>query len=150
MFEPAPQYMKRSREERQKHLKLDEPCVEIGGNSTTFRGLLAHFLKTTIPDRKIHLCHACNNAGCSNVKHMYWGSAKDNFQDQVENGRPTIAEYLAQSRTQEELKDFFKAAGSKGGKALVGSKWLRKDGVVIRVKAAEVQSHLDQGYEFGR
>lgn len=67
---------------RQNHLRLDEPCTDIGGDSRMFRGLLSHHLGVTIPKgHQIHLCHACNNAVCSNVAHLYWGTAKENQDD---------------------------------------------------------------------
>lgn len=74
-----------SRDTRRSHLKLDTPCIEIGGGSLEFRGLLAHFVKTTIPrGKKIILCHACNNGKCSNVEHLYWGTPQDNAYDYLE------------------------------------------------------------------
>ena len=52
-----------------------------------FRGLLADYLGTEIyVDRNIVLCHACHNQNCSNPLHMYWGTYKDNIEDQKENG----------------------------------------------------------------
>lgn len=83
-------YMQQTREERRKHLLLEQSCSEIGGNSSIeFKGLLAYFLGTEIPTRQGHrimLCHACGNAKCSNVNHLYWGTAKDNHLDGVEHG----------------------------------------------------------------
>jgi hypothetical protein len=80
-------YIKKSIQERTKHLDLNQPCIEIGGNSTAFRGLLSFYLKVTIPSGcKIHLCHKCNNSKCSNPNHLYYGTAKENWKDQVENG----------------------------------------------------------------
>ena len=66
MFTKIEDYILKNREDRRSHLKLDEDCIEIGGyDSREYRGLLAHFLKTTIPTyRKIILCHACNNHNC--------------------------------------------------------------------------------------
>jgi NUMOD3 motif len=76
------EYIKLSKQERQKHLDLNENCIEIGSNSTQIRGHLALILKTTIPKgSKIHCCHACNNQECSNYKHLYWGTAKENSED---------------------------------------------------------------------
>jgi hypothetical protein len=77
-----------TREERRAHLKLDEPCILIGGHSSTvFKGLLAHHLRTTIPEGKsAFLCHACNIPKCSNPAHLYWGTPKDNYLDMVEAG----------------------------------------------------------------
>ena len=46
------EYMLQTQESRQQHLKLDEPCLERGGNSSYFKGLLAHILNTTIPTGK--------------------------------------------------------------------------------------------------
>jgi len=75
-------YIKESKEERQKHLRLNEFCIERGGNSVTSRGLLAYFLNTTIlKGSKIQLCHACLNNKCSNPYHLYWGTSKENRND---------------------------------------------------------------------
>jgi hypothetical protein len=73
------EYMERTREERRTHLALDEPCCERGGNSTNHKGVLAEYLGTTIPSGRILLCHACNNGGCSNPRHLYWGTDYDNI-----------------------------------------------------------------------
>lgn len=81
-------YMKLTLEERQKHLMLDQPCVERGGSSFDFRGLIAHMLDTTIPHGKpIYLCHACNNSKCGNPQHLYWGTPRENHDDKVRAGR---------------------------------------------------------------
>jgi hypothetical protein len=85
------EYIKDTREARRQHLDLSLQCNEYGGNgSTEFKGLLAYFLMTTIPCRgegyKILLCHACGNPKCSNVKHLYWGTPKDNILDAKEHG----------------------------------------------------------------
>ena len=81
------EYIELSRKERRAHLKLDEECVERGGYSKEFRGLLAYHLDTSIPrGSKILLCHACNNGGCSNPNHLYWGTPTDNHVDQKESG----------------------------------------------------------------
>jgi len=89
MFEAIEEYIKRPLIERQNHLKLDESCIEIGGyDSREFRGLLAHFLRTTIPTKiRILLCHACNNHWCSNVYHLYWGTDSENIRDSYRSGR---------------------------------------------------------------
>ena len=68
-----------TRDERRAHLKLDEPCCERGGNSTNHKGVLAQYLDTTIPSGRILLCHACHNSKCSNPRHLYWGTDKDNL-----------------------------------------------------------------------
>lgn len=103
MFIDIEEYIKKSREERRAHLKLDEDCILIGGHSSTvYKGLLAHSLGTTIPTRckpRLLLCHACNVSGCSNPNHLYWGRDIDNHLDQVENGtyktinERTVAKY---------------------------------------------------------
>lgn len=72
---------------RQAHLRLDEPCLERGGQSMYLKGLLAHIHDTTIPSgHKIHVCHACNNALCSNPVHIYWGTAQENRLDFAATG----------------------------------------------------------------
>jgi hypothetical protein len=74
--------------ERQEHLVLIDECLERGGNSTVHKGVLAQYLNTDIPqgNNRIQLCHACHNDGCSNPKHLYWGTATENHHDAVENG----------------------------------------------------------------
>jgi len=86
------EYIKRPKTERQTHLDLDDYCVERGGNSTYSKALLAEYTGTTIPrGHKIHVCHACNNAKCSNAKHLYWGTAQENRMDRVRyENRSTI------------------------------------------------------------
>lgn len=87
MFKNINIYIQATRDERRKHLDLSEPCIKIGGNSFQSRMLLAHYLKTTVPEhRRIYVCHACNDAGCSNVNHLYWGTPKDNHIDRIESG----------------------------------------------------------------
>ena len=73
------EFINRSREERRAHLQLDEPCCERGGNSTNHKGVLAEYLGSTIPSGRILLCHACNNEKCSNPRHLYWGTDKENI-----------------------------------------------------------------------
>lgn len=87
MFADIVAYMKQTRGERRAHLDLGQSCIEIGGRSKEFRGLLAHHLKTTLPPRAVAvLCHACHNEDCSNVAHLYWGTARDNALDIIDNG----------------------------------------------------------------
>lgn len=85
---PIEDYMKKDLSLRTQHLDLSEPCLEIGGNSTMFRGLLSYYLKTTIPSGfQINLCHKCNNDKCANPKHLYYGTSKENFKDYMESDR---------------------------------------------------------------
>jgi hypothetical protein len=79
-------YMLLSRVQRQAHLQLNEPCIERGGipkyASVHSRGLLAYIFDTTIPlGMRIVACHACNNPECSNLHHLYWGTARENSLD---------------------------------------------------------------------
>lgn len=122
MFTPIDEYMLKTREERRAHLVLDEPCDLIGGyDSREYRGLLAHHLKTTIPTKskpRVDLCHACNAAGCSNPRHLYWGTRSDNTQDMKEAGTwKSYAEKVAAKYNTEELKRIRSEAGRKGGQA---------------------------------
>jgi hypothetical protein len=77
-------WIKESRENRTAHLQLDEACIERGGNSTVHRGVLAQYLNTNLPS-KVDLCHACHNDKCSNPKHLYWGTRKENVNDMMVN-----------------------------------------------------------------
>lgn len=78
------EYMRLSKEQRQTHIDLSLPCTERGGNSTTARGVLAQYLDTPIPMGRVAiLAHACNNGSCSNPKHLYWATDRENI---VEDG----------------------------------------------------------------
>ncbi len=117
-FVDIKEYMKLSREERRRHLDLEEECVEIGGLSQFFRGLLAHHLGTTIGDRSVYVCHACNNPKCSNPRHLYWGSPVDNVIDQKEAGTWTSGyQKMVSKYGQEEAKRMLKERASLGGKS---------------------------------
>jgi hypothetical protein len=77
------EYIKLPKEERQQHTDLSAPCVERGGNSTNHKGVLAQYLNTTIPSGRILLCHACGNEKCSEPRHLYWGTDRENI---IEDG----------------------------------------------------------------
>ena len=84
MFIDAKLYVEtKTKEERQAHLKLDEQCRQRGGNSTNHRGVLAEFLNTSIPKGRTILAHACNNSECSNPRHLYWATDRENI---IEDG----------------------------------------------------------------
>ena len=114
------EHIKKSRDERREHLNLDEPCLERGGNSTVHKGVLAQYLTTTIPSGRILLCHACNNGGCSNPKHLYWGTDKDNLQDAKECGtyktvwERTIEKYGIDGAIEQNRKNGLKMGNTLG------------------------------------
>lgn len=117
------EYIKLDRTIRRSHLKLDEKCVERGGYSKEFRGLLADFLDTTIPrGSKIYLCHACNNEKCSNPNHLYWGTPTDNHLDQKEAGTYlSMNERIKRKYGEEKAKEIF--SSRKKGKPSEGRKY---------------------------
>lgn len=110
---------------RQLHLKLDEPCIERGGMSSYCKGLLAHILDTTIPSgKKIHVCHACHNAKCSNPHHLYWGTASENRLDAISNGaylNPWEAS-VAKHGLVEAANRMKRSTASRAGKGNLGKK----------------------------
>lgn len=96
------EYVLLPKPERQKHLRLGEPCIERGGGgktgsltSTYCRGLLAEKFDTTFPSgMKILVCHACHNGKCSNANHLYWGTPKENLEDARRNGTKSIRQIM--------------------------------------------------------
>jgi hypothetical protein len=130
MFENIENYIKRKINERQSHLILNEKCIEIGGyDSREFRGLLAHYLKTSIPTGfKIVLCHACGNNKCSNPNHLYWGTYSENLQDSKKHGTfKTPYENTVNKYGKKKASEMAKNAGSKGGKIGGGHNKLNED-----------------------
>jgi hypothetical protein len=105
------QYILLSKEERQQHLVLTEPCkLSTTYNSLKCRSILANHLNTTINSGNIKgrivLCHACNNKYCINPKHLYWGTDYENI---VEDGSKFRTwtnpwERELQKRSLEEIK----------------------------------------------
>ena len=80
------EYLNENISTRQAHLKLEEDCLERGGNSAVHRGVLAEYLNGNIYSKPADLCHACNNPKCSNPRHLYWGSRSENVKDSVRAG----------------------------------------------------------------
>lgn len=116
------EYITLSKTERQSHLKLNEQCIERGSsNSFIFKGLLAHFLDTTIPSGKmIQLCHACHNGACCNPSHLYWGTPKENKQDETDNGGKTIWQKMVDKHGLEEARAMQARKSNKNGMGNAG------------------------------
>lgn len=115
-------YLTKEQKERQSHLDLNDECKERGGNSTNHRGVLAQYLDTPIYGRPADLCHACHNGKCSNPKHLYWGTRKENVQDGRDAGTiKTPWDYMVEKYGYEEACRM-QARGDKsaGGKANKG------------------------------
>jgi hypothetical protein len=117
------EYILQLQSERQKHLRLDDLCIERGSsNSFMFKGLLAHFLDTTIPQGKwIFVCHACHNAKCCNPYHLYWGTPKENKMDEIDNGGTNIWQRMVAKYGLEEARDIQRRKNtSRAGKGNIG------------------------------
>lgn len=120
---PIEDYMQNSREIRRNHLRLNEKCSEIGGNSSVeFKALLAYFLRTTIPSkgqgRKAMVCHACNNPKCSNVLHLYWGNTSDNILDSKQAGTwKSMHQRTLEKYGVDGMKQIAAKAGKNSGKS---------------------------------
>ena len=139
MFIKLEEYLQKPLEERQAHLDLESECIEIGGDSRVFRGLLAHHMKTTMDFRNGYVCHKCNNPKCSNVNHLYWGTPHENHLDQIENGTfKTIHERSIEKYGKDEFKKILKKAGAKGGKTGGGHNKLSSE--IISSRISDVQT----------
>jgi len=116
------EYILLSKELRQEHLRLDEPCIERGGQSMYLKGLLAHLHDTTIPSgKKIHVCHACHNGKCSNPNHVYWGTASENCLDKMANGGKSLWENMVNKYGEEEARRINAKKGNKNGSGNKGN-----------------------------
>lgn len=109
-MENIEEYIKRTQAERQSHIDLQDRCIERnGGESFYYKGLLAHYLDTTIPRGRrrgaIQLCHACHNSKCGNPKHLYWGTMSENSIDARQNGKKTIWEYMVDKYGEEGARE---------------------------------------------
>lgn len=111
------EFITRSREDRQAHLQLTQPCCERGGNSTNHKGVLAQYLDTTIPAGRILLCHACNNEKCSNPTHLYWGTDKENITLDNPNWKTVWERKVDKYGYEEACKMQSRGNKSLGGKA---------------------------------
>lgn len=114
------EFINRSRDERQQHLDLTTACLERGGDSVVHRGVLAQYLGSDIPSGyMILLCHACHNPKCSNPRHIYWGTPKDNLFDAVQNGtRKSIQEMRRLKYSEEEITEQNKKGAAARNKKL--------------------------------
>jgi hypothetical protein len=132
------EYFLFSREKRREHLKLEDPCIEIGGDSKACRALLAHFLGTTIGGKRHYVCHACNNPKCSNVFHLYWGTPHDNWLDTKNSGRwESPYERMLKKYSKNELLKNRKDATSKAGKSSGGLNALKEEDLSLWKEAID-------------
>lgn len=120
-------FMLKTKDERQAHLKLDEPCLERGGASMYLKGLLAHLMGTTIPSgKKIHVCHACHNGACSNPNHIYWGTSSENKYDADGNGGTTLWERMVAKYGLEAATEMQRRSSAHASKAGHGNQGTTK------------------------
>lgn len=124
MFSDIYEYILLPLEVRQKHLDLDRECLVISEKKSTSvhhaaRGILAYHLETTIPSgMSVQLCHYCNNKMCCNPYHLYWGTPKENHQDQKRAGTyKPFKERMVSKYGEKEYRKMQKEYASKGGKA---------------------------------
>ena len=110
------EYMLLPLEDRLSHVMPESPCLELGCNSKETRALLAVFLNTTAEKlgTKAMLCHTCNNAGCSNPEHLYWGTARENILDRNRDC-PEWVEKRAATILEKYGEDYYKKIGKSGG-----------------------------------
>ena len=114
------EYMQKSQEERQAHLDLSQPCLEIGSDSKGSRALLAVVLNTTadgLGKGNGYLCHACHNARCSNPYHHYFGTPSENCFDAIKNDPDKAARTrdAILAKNPEHYKELGRLAALRGG-----------------------------------
>ena len=108
------EWINESKEVRTAHLDMSEPCIERGGNSTVHRGVLAQYLNTDMPT-KVDLCHNCGNGNCSNPKHLYWGTRKENIEDAKRHGTwKSGYERLVEKHGVKKAKEIMRKNGESG------------------------------------
>ena len=90
-------YLQLSREERNKHIDLLDPCIlgskGIGNKPQKVRDALSSLLDVEL-DCRVTICHRCknhsNNGYCVNPKHSYIGTHSENRKDAFIDD-PTLA-----------------------------------------------------------
>lgn len=108
-------------EERQSHLRLNEPCIIRGSEkcvSDYMRGVLADRFDTSYPvGQTVHACHACGNGSCSNFHHVYWGTPRENGLDSKRDGsRPLVFDSMVKKYGREKALEIVRAAARLGGR----------------------------------
>ena len=135
---------------RQEHLKLNEACIERGGQSMYLKGLLAHLHDTTIPSgHKIHVCHACNNALCSNPTHLYWGTAQENRLDFAATGNDkTIWERMINKYGIDAARDMNRKNGNTHGSGNKGKSKTEEHKLKTSISISQMYADKKQAGEY--
>lgn len=60
--------------------------VRFEGRARNHNNVLCTLAHGPAPKDKPMACHSCGNDWCSNPKHVYWGTAKNNYDDSVRHG----------------------------------------------------------------
>lgn len=64
-------------------------------------------------DSDLQACHTCDNPPCVNPAHLYWGTARDNLQDQIDRGRkPAHTSSRLTEQTVVQLRERYAAGES--------------------------------------
>lgn len=123
------EYMKLSLEDRQLHIRLTEACIFRNiKHHQECRGILAHVLNTTLPDRNIgRVCHSCGNGKCCNPNHMYWGTSSENSFDM----------YKADPNLGKRIGNALKAQGHFKKLAMLPKRRSGKGGKITKLQAQE-------------
>ena len=77
------------------------PVQRIGGRSgyTERVSRIMLFLHTPPPEDGMYALHHCDNPGCVNPNHLYWGTAKQNTSDAIARGRHKKPPILTREKT---------------------------------------------------